>query len=89
MNSQLLIRPSSDIAGNVHGLPQHGLTLNGAAVNWLTFFLQANLRQTGQINKWTIPGARVVASLYVKASSPPGTAVTSMKRRCNEVHCIN
>ena len=74
---------------NGEGLPQHGLTLNWAAVNWRTFFLQANLRQTGQISKWTITNARVVASLYVKASSPPRTAVTSMKRRCNEVHCIN
>ena len=33
-----------------------------SAANWRTLFLQANLRQTGHINKWTIPNARVVAS---------------------------
>jgi len=45
----------SKIAHNVPGLPQYGQTLNWAAVNWLTFFFQANLRQTGDINKSTMP----------------------------------
>jgi hypothetical protein len=52
---------------SVESLPQCGLTLNWATVNWRTFFLSANLRQTGHISKWTIPGARVVASqCYLK-----------------------
>lgn len=32
------------------------------ALHWHTFFLQANLRETGQISKGTIPGASVVAT---------------------------
>jgi len=50
------------LAGNVDGLPQYGPTLNWAAVNWRTFFIQANLRQPWHISKWTIPNVRVVAS---------------------------
>jgi hypothetical protein len=43
------------VTHNADGLPKHGLTLNWAAVNWRTFLLQANLRQTGDINKSTMP----------------------------------
>jgi hypothetical protein len=42
------------IVYNCEGLPQCGPTLYWAAISWRTFFLKANLRQSGHIYNSTI-----------------------------------